>query len=75
MKCPKCGHEPSPDDLPLDVLGLSARVVNALCYGMNCDTVGDVRKLDAREVVRMSNFGRASICELKACLESLSNGR
>lgn len=54
-----------PDATPLGELDLSARCRNAV-FGMR--TVGDVRRESDAEFLRMPNFGRRSLYELReAC--------
>jgi hypothetical protein len=53
----------------LDTLELSARIVNQLGYD-NIITIGDVLKHSSAELLRIPNFGRKSLAELKELLDT-----
>lgn len=57
------GKNDNHDNRTLDELGLSARVRNCL-HNADCETVGDIKKLNAAELLRIKNFGRRSLEEL-----------
>ena len=53
------------DDVPIRDMWLSARTTNCL-INMGVDTVGDVRRRSARELLREPNFGPRSLGEVRA---------
>ena len=60
----------SVESTPLESLELSTRALNGVRRA-GCDTVGDVLKLNAHELLKQPNFGRKSLHELNGALWSL----
>jgi hypothetical protein len=58
------------EDVPIELLDLSARSANCL-YNEKCETVGDVMQRTDGELMRMPNFGRRSVREVRECIEQL----
>jgi DNA-directed RNA polymerase alpha subunit len=61
------------DDTPLVDAGLTTRSYSVLCY--HAVTVGDVRKLNDAELLRLPNFGRKSLNEVKRLIFALEAGK
>jgi hypothetical protein len=58
------------EDVPIDTLGLSMRTKNCLLLN-EFKTVGDVMKMNDRQLLRLINFGRTSLAEWKLRLVEL----
>jgi len=58
------------DDVPIDALDLPVRARNCFKHE-GCETVGDALKLSDLDLLRVPNFGRASMRAWKQTLEAL----
>jgi hypothetical protein len=54
-----------PLNIKLDELELSARTTNVLCLDMGFTTIREVVGLSEQELLRLPNFGRKSLNEIK----------